>query len=55
MSVPPDVTVIGEALVDIVHAPDGTRSSPGGSPANVALALGRRGLRPRPMTPTAAT
>ena len=50
MSVPPDVTVIGEALVDIVHAPDGTRSSPGGSPANVALALGRRGLRPMLVT-----
>lgn len=40
----PDVTVIGEALVDIVHAPDGIRTSPGGSPANVALALARRGL-----------
>ncbi|MCR2784470.1 MULTISPECIES: PfkB family carbohydrate kinase [unclassified Microbacterium] len=46
MSAAPDVVVIGEALVDIVHAPDGTRESPGGSPANVALALGRRGLRP---------
>ncbi|MBD7956761.1 carbohydrate kinase [Microbacterium sp. Sa4CUA7] len=46
MSDASDVTVIGEALMDIVHAPDGTRASPGGSPANVALALGRRGLRP---------
>lgn len=50
MSVPPDVVVIGEALVDIVHAPGGTRASPGGSPANVALALGRRGLRPTLVT-----
>ena len=44
MPTAPDVAVIGEALMDIVQAPSGTRTSPGGSPANVALALGRRGL-----------
>ncbi len=34
--------VIGEALVDVVHAADGTVSEhPGGSPANVALGLAR--------------
>ncbi|MCR2827614.1 carbohydrate kinase family protein [Microbacterium sp. zg.Y909] len=47
---PPAVVVIGEALVDIVHTPTGTRSSPGGSPANVALALARRGLPVRLIT-----
>lgn len=36
--------VVGEALVDIVHATDGSVTShPGGSPANVALGLGRLG------------
>ncbi|WP_435736586.1 PfkB family carbohydrate kinase [Cellulosimicrobium sp. PMB13] len=36
--------VIGEALVDVVPASDGTtRDLPGGSPANVALTLGRLG------------
>ncbi|MEU6371215.1 carbohydrate kinase [Streptomyces sp. NPDC046931] len=36
--------VIGEALVDVIAAPDGSRRShPGGSPANVALSLGRLG------------
>ena len=36
--------VIGEALVDIVHQPDGTTvEHPGGSPANVAVALSRLG------------
>ncbi|GHK04011.1 carbohydrate kinase family protein [Streptomyces sp. NPDC003753] len=36
--------VIGEALVDIIAGPDGPcRSHPGGSPANVALGLGRLG------------
>lgn len=35
---------IGEALVDIVHAADGTTTEyPGGSPMNVAVALGRLG------------
>lgn len=38
------VLVIGEALVDVVHRGDGRiDESPGGSPANVALALGRLG------------
>jgi len=42
------VLVVGEALVDIVHTADGeVRESPGGSPANVALALGRLGRSPR--------
>lgn len=36
--------MIGEALVDIVQTPDGTRSEhPGGSPANVALTTARLG------------
>ncbi|MEU0251551.1 carbohydrate kinase [Streptomyces sp. NPDC006184] len=36
--------VIGEALVDIIAGPDGSRRNrPGGSPANVALGLGRLG------------
>lgn len=40
------VLVIGEALIDIVHRPDGTVSQyPGGSPANVALTLGRLGRK----------
>lgn len=34
--------VVGEALVDVVHAPDGAVvEHPGGSPANVALGLAR--------------
>jgi len=38
--------VIGEALVDVVHHPGGTTAThPGGSPANVALGLGRLGRR----------
>src|SRR5690554_2355025 len=36
--------VIGEALVDVVVRPDGTQEThPGGSPANVAIGLGRLG------------
>jgi fructokinase len=36
--------VIGEALIDAVHRPDGSIAEhPGGSPANVALGLGRLG------------
>jgi fructokinase len=36
--------VVGEALVDVVERPDGTiEEHPGGSPANVALALARLG------------
>ncbi|MBL8932472.1 MAG: carbohydrate kinase [Kineosporiaceae bacterium] len=39
-----DVLVVGEALVDIVRRLDGsTDEHPGGSPANVALGLGRLG------------
>lgn len=40
--------VLGEALIDVVHRPDGsTRRVPGGSGANTALALARLG---RPVT-----
>ena len=40
-----DVVVIGEALIDVVER-GGTRvEHPGGSPANVALGLGRMGVR----------
>ncbi|SDO98948.1 fructokinase [Microbacterium sp. ru370.1] len=39
----PDVLVIGEALVDIVDASGAEVEHVGGSPANVALGLGRRG------------
>jgi fructokinase len=36
--------VVGEALIDVVHGPDGSVAEhPGGSPANVALGLGRLG------------
>lgn len=39
---PPRALVIGEALIDIVRRTDGTtHTSPGGSPANVALGLAR--------------
>lgn len=41
----PEVTVVGEALVDIVRSDRGSVESPGGSPANVALTLGRLGRR----------
>lgn len=48
---PPDVLVVGEALVDIVHRHHGgVDEAPGGSPANVALTLGRLGRRPRLLT-----
>ncbi|MBZ5739657.1 PfkB family carbohydrate kinase [Nocardioides mangrovi] len=44
MPMDPDVLVVGEALVDIVHAADGTTvEHPGGSAANVAVALSRLG------------
>ncbi|RXZ72941.1 carbohydrate kinase family protein [Agromyces albus] len=47
----PDVLVVGEALVDLVHRADGSiDESPGGSPANVALALGRLARHPRLLT-----
>ena len=39
-----DALVIGEALIDITHSPDGNVAEHvGGSPANVALGLGRLG------------
>ncbi|MFP3712445.1 carbohydrate kinase family protein [Puerhibacterium sp. TATVAM-FAB25] len=47
----PEVLVVGEALVDVVHRADGSiDENPGGSPANVALTLGRLGHRPRLLT-----
>jgi fructokinase len=40
--------IVGEALIDIVVRPDGsTDAHPGGSPANVAVTLGRLGAEPR--------
>jgi fructokinase len=36
--------VIGEALIDIVETSGGASEHVGGSPANVALGLGRRGV-----------
>jgi len=43
--------VVGEALVDVVHRPDGqVREYPGGSPANVALGLARLDRRARLVT-----
>jgi fructokinase len=43
------VTVVGEALVDLIAGPDGRAftAHPGGSPANVALGLVRLGLPAR--------
>ncbi len=42
----PRALVVGEALVDVVLRPDGERAEhPGGSPANVAIGLGRLGRR----------
>lgn len=38
-----DFLVVGEALVDVVVGPAGTRRHPGGSPLNVAVGLGRLG------------
>src|SRR6478609_3968609 len=44
MSTTDRALVVGEALIDVVARPDGTRAEhPGGSPANVALGLGRLG------------
>nr|WP_245858996.1 carbohydrate kinase [Luteimicrobium subarcticum] len=43
--------VVGEALIDVVNRPDGTVDAhPGGSPANVALTLGRLGRPVRLLT-----
>ncbi|GAB2450048.1 carbohydrate kinase family protein [Xylanimonas ulmi] len=45
------LVVVGEALVDVVPDADGgTRDLPGGSPANVAVTLGRLGHRPTLVT-----
>jgi fructokinase len=42
-----DILVIGEALIDVVTRQDtSAEEHPGGSPANVALTLGRLGCRP---------
>jgi fructokinase len=43
MSRPLDVVVLGEALIDIVITSAGAAERPGGSPANVTVALGRLG------------
>ncbi|MEV7632252.1 PfkB family carbohydrate kinase [Microbacterium sp. NPDC089318] len=51
----PRVLVVGEALVDIVRRADGgTTETPGGSPANVALTLGRLGHAPQLLTAVGA-
>lgn len=48
---PSRVLVVGEALVDVVHRIDGrVDETPGGSPANVALTLGRLGRAPQLLT-----
>lgn len=42
----PRVLVVGEALIDLIPAPDGSLTpSPGGAPANVAAGLSRLGTR----------
>lgn len=41
----PDVLVIGEALIDVVEKGSWVTEHVGGSPANVALGLGRRGVQ----------
>ena len=39
------ILIVGEAIVDVVERPDGSRTEhPGGSPANVAVGLGSLGL-----------
>ena len=51
MSDQPEILVVGEALIDVVVHRDGSAAEhPGGSPANVALTLGRLGHRPRLLT-----
>lgn len=37
----PEVIVVGESLIDVVHAGDAVTEHPGGSPANVAYGLAR--------------
>lgn len=46
----PHIVVIGEALIDVTPSPNGNAEYPGGSPANVALALGRFDREPTLMT-----
>ncbi len=47
----PRIVVVGEALVDVVHRRSGAvDEAPGGSPANVALTLGRLGRAPELIT-----
>ena len=48
------VLVIGEAVMDLVSTRRGVTRSPGGSPANVALGLGRLGVPTRLRTALAA-
>ena len=46
LSTEPHILAIGEALIDIVTPvshPEDAREIPGGSPANVAMTLGRLG------------
>ena len=51
----PRILVVGEALVDIVRRADGAvTETPGGSPANVALTLGRLGRAPQLLTAVGA-
>ena len=46
-----EALVVGEALIDVVHAADGSVTSrPGGSPANVAVGLARLGVRTELLT-----
>lgn len=49
-----DALVIGEALVDVTYDRDGVAEHVGGSPANVALGLGRRGRTVALLTQLAA-
>ena len=37
----PRFLVVGEALVDVIHGPEGAVAHPGGSPTNVAVGLAR--------------
>lgn len=47
----PRILVVGESLIDVVRRADGRiEEIPGGSPANVAITLGRLGRSPRLLT-----
>jgi fructokinase len=51
MTMRPRLLIVGEAVIDVVVRPDGSSAQyPGGSPANVAIALGRLGHHPRLLT-----